>query len=142
MKNKENLIKCLILSSLLIFILMKFLSMNIGFEYKIMVIITYLLPMIAYFVLKFSDRKKVDGYYESYLKTVTDTLAIATKEMRYIESVDRMKDNEIMFHLGIIIGSYRYLESINPPNRYEKEHKEMIRDLYYFVEDNKLRLKK
>lgn len=142
MKNKENFIKYLFLSSLLIFVLLNSLNMNVGFEYKIMVIIAYIFPIFIYFILKYNDKSKFNVYYESYLKTTTDTLAIATKEMKYIENVDRMSDNELLFHLGVIIGSYRYLESINPPTKYEKEHKEMIRDLYYFVEDNKLRLKK
>lgn len=140
MKNKKNNLTNLFISLILIFILIHSIITDIGVEFKIVIFIASLIFIISFYRIKQLNYEKDNIYYEGYLKSLTDTLAIATKEMRYVESVYKMRDKELLFHLGVITGCQKYLDSINPPLKYEKEHKEIINDLYYFVEDNKLRL--
>lgn len=141
MKNKKNNLINSFMYLALIFILIYSICSNTNLIFKIIILLAFLILLISFYKIKKFNSKKENAYYEGYLKTLTDTLAIATKEMKYVESVDRMKDKELLFHLGVITGCQKYLDSINPPTKYEKEHKEIINDLYYFVEDNKLRLR-
>lgn len=76
-------------------------------------------------------------YYESYFKSLTDTLNIALVEMRYIENVSKINDDELSFHLGVITGCHKYLLSIEPPDKYKFKHEEILDNLYHFVEQNK-----
>lgn len=141
MKNKKNSLTNLFMSLILIFILIYSIITDIRVEFKIIIFIAFLIFIISLYRIRQLKDKKDNIYYEGYLKSITDTLAIAIKEMRYVEGVSKMKDKELLFHLGVITGCQKYLDSINPPLKYQKEHNEIINDLYYFVEDNKLRLK-
>lgn len=141
MKNKKNSLTNLFMSLILIFILIYSIITDIRVEFKIIIFIAFLIFIISLYRIRQLKDKKDNIYYEGYLKSITDTLAIAIKEMRYVEGVSKMKDKELLFHLSVITGCQKYLDSINPPLKYQKEHNEIINDLYYFVEDNKLRLK-
>ena len=102
----------------------------------LMVIIGTATILVAYNYIEILSSGLNTVYSEGYLKTLTDTMEIAIIEMRYIEGV-YPHECDYSKQLKNIEGCLTYLQSIEPPTRYETKHEDIINELASFIEEYK-----
>ena len=76
-------------------------------------------------------------YYQTYLNIVIDTLKIADKAIYKANLIGNVSDYRVKDCVEVVRGCLQYLNTIEPPKKYNKYHKNILEDLNLFLEEFK-----